>query len=508
MGGKNANSGLAVLVGAGPGDATLVTAAAIKWLTGADTILYDRLSPAALLALTSPDAEKICVGKTPGGPSLTQEQINALLIEKCSAGRLVVRLKGGDPFVFGRGGEEAGALADAGIPFRIVPGVTAGIAAAAFAGIPLTDRRAASTVAFVTGQEAADKAHSSIDWASLARIETLVFYMGVAKLEQIAQKLIAAGREPQTPTAVVQNASTPTQRTVVAALCDIAQRARTADIKPPAVVIVGGVVDMRRQLAWFEKLPLFGSTVLVTRPQSRASQLADPLLLLGANVIEAPAIRIDPPEDFRAVDAAVRDLRQFDWIVFTSPNGVEALLGRIEALQLDARALGGAKIAAVGPATAEALGDKFLRADLIPDQFTTEALGQALTATTQIRGKNVLLARADVAHPQLPQVLRSAGAKVTNLAVYRTVRPDALCAEATEVLRTGRVDWITFTSSSTVENLLALLDDDVDISPVKLAAIGPVTADAIRRCGLAPTAVAEPHTIGALVAAIVAHEQQ
>jgi len=499
--------GLAVLVGAGPGEADLVTVAGARWLSRADVVLYDRLVGERLLDACRKDAELIYVGKRPGAHALSQEHINDLLIERCRAGKLVVRLKGGDPLVFGRGGEEADALAAAGVDYRIVPGVTAAVAAGACAGIPLTDRRAASTVAFVTGHEDPDKGEPAVDYGALAGIDTVVFYMGVGNLPAIAERLIAAGRGPETPVALVQNAARPNQRTVTATLATAADEADRHNVRPPAVLIVGRVVALRDRLAWLEKLPLWGTTVLVTRARRQASRLAQRLADLGAHVIECPTIEVQPPEDFWKVDAALGRLDGLDWLVLTSPNGSAALIGRMRELGLDARSLAGARIAAVGPATADVLREHFVEPDLLPETFTTQALGEALTAGELTKAKRVLLARADVATDVLPNMLRAAGAIVEEVAIYRTVRPAALPDAALAALRERRADWITFTSSSTVENLLDLLaDEDVALQGVLLASIGPVTTQTLVDRGLTPAVTADVHTIDGLIDAIAGHE--
>ena len=505
MGDEKTSRGLVVLVGAGPGEASLITLAGAKWLSRADTVVYDRLIAPDLLKLCRGGAELVYVGKASAGGAGSQEQINALLVDRCLAGRLVVRLKGGDPFVFGRGGEEADALAAAGLDFRVVPGVTAGVAGPAFAGIPVTDRRAAAAVAFVTGHGDPDALHSDIDWEALARIHTVVFYMGVGNLAKIAGRLVSAGRAGETPVAVVQRGAGPAQRTVVATLETIADAADAAGVAPPALVVVGDVVNMRSRLAWFEKLPLFGRTVLVTRSRRQASRLAEKLAELGAEVIEAPTIEIHPPADPGALDDAVGRIGEFDWLVLTSPNGAEAFFDRLGAVGLDARALGGVKVAAVGAATAEAVRQRGVQADLVPDAFTTEALGEALAGRLAPDGGRVLLARTDIAPPALADALVAAGADVQEVTAYRTVRPAALDERAAAALAEGRVDWITFTSSATVENFLALAPQ-ADLAQVKLAAIGPVTAEALKRRGLAAHVVAAPHTIDALSAGIAAFE--
>ena len=504
---RKTDRGLVVLTGAGPGDADLITLAGCKWLKLADTVIYDRLSTECLLSICRVNSERIYVGKQPGQAAASQEQINDLLVAKCREGRLVVRLKGGDPLTFGRGGEEAQALAEANLPYRIVPGVTAASAAAAHAGIPLTDRRCASSVAFVTGHEDPSKTESGIDYGALAKLDTLVFYMGIGRLGEIADRLMQAGLSAETPAAVVQNTATPQQQTVVATIATIAEQAAAADVQPPALIVIGKVVALREHLAWFEQLPLFGKTVMVTRTRQQASELSQKLRDLGADVIEAPTIELSPLEDFAAVDAALSRLSEFDWLVLTSPNGATALLDRLAASGMDARSLAGTRIAAVGPATADVLGRRSIKADLMPDEFTTEALGEAMKSAG-IDGAKILLARADIATDILPDILRAGGAQVEQITLYRTIRPAALPQQAVEALQAGKVDWITFTSSSTVENFLALapaLADSVNPVGVKLAAIGPVTTDALASRGLPPTVVAEPHTITGLVDAIVSY---
>lgn len=495
------SNGLVILAGAGPGDPMLTAPATTYWLKKADTVVYDRLANPALLACCKPEAELIFAGKSPQGHTLSQDEINNLLVNQACQGKLVVRLKGGDPFVFGRGGEEVQALNNAGLPYRIVPGITAAIAAGAYSGIPLTDRRCASTVTFITGHEDPDKAESTIDYSALARLDTLVFYMGIGNLASICQRLIQSGRAADTPAAVIERASQPTQRTITATLDTLAKQAAEAHATPPALVVVGKVVSLGQELSWLENLPLFGQTVLVTRSRPQASQLAASLAELGANVIEAPTIEIAPVEDFSQMDQALQELGQFDWLVLTSPNGVTALLNRCRELGLDARSLAKVRIAAIGPGTATTLKDAFLSADLVPETFTTEALGQALVAQ-DVSGKRILLARADIAEQALAETLRQAGAQVHDVTFYRTVRPAALPAQAVEALTRQSVNWITFTSSSTVENFLQLLDNNVDLSGIKLAAIGPITAETLSKSGLQATIEANPHTIDALTRAI------
>ena len=510
---------LAVLVGAGPGDISLITTAGLRWLGRADCVVYDRLANPSLLKACREGAEMIYVGKGPDRHEMTQEKINQLLVDKVHEGKLVVRLKGGDPFIFGRGSEECDALAAAGLEFRVVPGLTSSIAAGAFAGIPLTDRRCGPTLALVTGHEdptaAPPPGHEPkgdaqdsgrIDWGALAKIDTVVFYMGVANLPMIARRLMDAGRDGQTPAAIVERASTVRQRTITGTLATIADLAKEANIRPPALTIVGQVVALRKRIAWLEKLPLWGKTILVTRSRMQASVLAEQLAELGAEVIESATIDIQPAPS-APIDQALLQVRDgaFDWLVLTSPNGTRAIFERMDAIGMDARGLAKVKIAAVGPGTAEAMRQLLIHPDLIAEQFTTESLAASLAK--QIAGnagKRVLLMRADIATPVLAQTLEAAGASVQDVVAYRTVRPASLPPEALEALRERRVHWITFTSSSTVENFLAMTADaPQDLSGIKLAAIGPVTAETLKAHGLNPTAVAQPHTIAALVQTIL-----
>lgn len=501
--------GMVVLVGAGPGDPELLTLAGQKWLGRADVVVYDRLAAPKLLDACRPEAEKIYVGKTPSPAGQDQERINALLIEQARAGKLVVRLKGGDPLIFGRGGEEAAALRAAGIDFRIVPGVTAAIAAGACAGIPLTDRHLASSVAFVTGHEDPAKQASAINWAALAGIDTVVFYMGVGSLADISAKLIAAGRGGEAPAAVVADASTPRQRTVVTTLAELPQAVAAAGIKPPAITIVGAVAALKPQIEWLERLPLFGRRIIVTRTRQQASELAARLTELGAEVIEAPAIEIRPAGDTAAIDACLRRLGEYDLVAFTSANGVRAFIEHCGRLGIDARAMARAKLAAIGPATAAALREHFLQPDIVPADYTSVGLGAAL-AKLDLKGRRVLLPRADIATETLPTLLRQAGAEVDEVAFYTTVCPESLLPAAAEAIAAGHVDWITFASSSCVTNFLALLaKSGLRLPPTsRLAAIGPVTAETLRQASLTVTAQAKEATVEALVHAIVAASVQ
>jgi uroporphyrinogen III methyltransferase / synthase len=479
--------GVVYLVGAGPGDPGLMTRRSLELIASADVILYDRLIPPGALDGARPDAELVYVGKEPGAPAVEQEELNAELVELGRAGRRVVRLKGGDPFVFGRGGEEAEALAAAGVAFEVVPGVTAGVAAPAYAGIPVTHRDAASAVAFVTGHEDPDKEGSALDWEALARFPgTLVFYMGVRNLSLISDRLRAAGRDPRQPAAVVARGTMSGQRTVTAPLAQIAEQADEAGLRPPAIIVVGPVAGLRDTLAWLERRPLHGQVVAVTRARAQASELAALLRDLGAEVLETPAIRIEP----RSVLLARPET--YDLICFTSANGVRVYF---EALGRDARALAGATVAAIGPGTAAELERHGIRADVVPDQFVAEGLLEALP---DVRDMSVLVARAAGARDVLPDGLRQRGASVHVLPLYDTVA-EPLSDDQRRALE--RATFVTFTSSSTVRFFLegggAVADG------ARVVSIGPVTSATLRERGIEPHVEAEQHDIDGLVRAIL-----
>ncbi len=504
-------SGIVHLVGAGPGDPGLLTALALELIAAADVILYDRLVAVSALDGARDDAELVYVGKEGRGPQIPQGQIERVLLEYARAGKHVVRLKGGDPFVFGRGGEEALALHAAGIPFEVVPGVTSGVAAPAYAGIPVTHRERASAVALVTGHEDPDKPESAIDWPALAAFPgTLVFYMGVKQLPRIASELIAGGRAADQPAAVIERGTLPGQRTIVATLATIAERAASERIRPPSITLVGDVAALRDEgVRWFEERPLHGRTVAVTRAREQASGLAARLRELGAEVVETPAIRIvplDPPAlvpagaETASPGGPLRDPSRYDLICLTSPNGVRLLFERLADAGLDARALHGARVAAIGPATARALRAHGVLADVLPDRAVAESLVDALGQTPVRRA---LIARARVARDVLPDALRARGAEVDVLELYETVA-EPLSAAQRDAVRSA--DYVTFTSASTVTNLLgALGEEGADaLEGVRLASIGPVTSDALRSHGLAPTLEADPHDVDGLLAALVA----
>ena len=479
------------LVGAGPGDPGLMTARALELIARADVIVYDRLIPATALEGVRADAELIYAGKEGGGPSVGQEEIERLLVEHGGAGREVVRLKGGDPFVFGRGGEEAETLRAAGIPYTVVPGVSSGVAAPAHAGIPVTHRDAASAVAFVTGHEDPAKAESALRWSALAAFPgTLVVYMGVRQLDAIAARLLEGGRSPDEPAALVQRGTLPDQRSVTATLSNIATVAREAGIHAPAIAVVGEVAALGAELAWREAMPLAGRTVAVTRARAQSSGLAATLRGLGAEAIQAPVIRV------RELPGPAFTPGEFDLICLTSPNGVRALFGRLRAAGLDARALGGTRVAAIGPGTARALAEHGVVADVVPERFVAEGLVEALA---DVPVRRALVARAAEARDVLPDALRARGAEVEVMALYETIA-EPLDGATLDAVQSA--DYVTFTSSSTVR---FFLQAGASVGPAtRIVSIGPVTSETLREHDLEPDVEAERHDIDGLVAALVA----
>jgi uroporphyrinogen III methyltransferase/synthase len=494
-----------------------MTARSLELIASADAIYYDRLIPPGALDGALEDAELVYVGKAPGRPSLPQEEIGARLIEAAQAGKSVVRLKGGDPFVFGRGGEEGEALRAAGVEFEVVPGVTAGVAATAYAGIPVTHRDDASAVAFVTGHEDPAKGESAIDWDALARFPgTLVFYMGVKRLAANAAALIEAGRDPAEPAAAVERGTMDGQRTVVATLDTLAEAVEREGIGAPALIVVGPVVQRREALAWLERRPLHGRCVVVTRARAQSSGLAATLRGLGAEVVELPAIRIEPRIESEEVRRAVEKIGDYGLIVVTSPNGVRLLFEAMRAAGLDARALAnpkkqqvgdtgsgaavktGTTVAAIGPGTARALAKCGISADIVPERFVAESLVEAL-AEVEVADRSVLVARAAEARDVLPDALRERGAEVDVVALYETVREEP-GAEAIEAAQSA--DYVTFTSSSTVRNLTEALGDRFP-SGARVVSIGPVTSEATRAAGLEVHAEAKRHDIDGLVEALL-----
>jgi uroporphyrinogen III methyltransferase/synthase len=500
----DARTGCVYLVGAGPGSPDLVTLRAAELVGQADVIVYDYLVNPALLERAREGAEIIYAGKTAAAHTLTQEEINALLVEKARAGSRVVRLKGGDPYVFGRGGEEGIALAQAGVPFEVVPGVSSAIAAASYAGIPVTHRKVASQVTFITGHEDPTKPESDLDWPQLALLGgTKIFLMGIERLRDIAGRLVAHGAAPGTPVALVRWGTTARQETLTGTLATIADLAVKQQFKPPAVTIVGDVVSLRPDLNWFEKLPLFGQRVVVTRARRQAGQLRAMLQRLGADVLEIPTIRIERLPLTAGRREGFQDFgRQFDWAVFSSPNGVDCFFDEMKAAAIDVRALGSARIAALGPATAARIAARGIRVDLQPDIFTKEALA-AVFATVEVKGKRFCLAQGRLADPGLAEHLRSRGATVDPWILYDT-QPETkdVNGARSRYLQEG-AHWIAFTSASTVENWHRLALRPEGSAPLpRVISIGPATSAVLRQLGYEIEAEAAKATLDSMIEAI------
>ena len=491
-----ATPGKVYLIGAGPGDPGLLTLKGRAILERADCVVYDFLAAAELLRYCRPETEKIFAGKRGGGPRRPQDEITQILIEKARQGALVARLKGGDPFVFGRGGEEALALVKAGIPFEVVPGVTSGIAAPAYAGIPVTHREFTSSVSFVAGHEDFPPDISELDRG------TLVFFMGTRKLSQIASSLIAQGRSPQEPAAVIHWGSRPSQQVVTGPLGEIA--ARSANLTPPTVLVVGDVVSLRDQLGWFEKLPLFGKRIVITRSREQAEVLRDALMELGAEVIEIPTIVIRDPASWAPLDQTLGRLNEFEFLLVTSANGVRNFMSRLKLSGRDARDLKGLRIGAIGPVTAAEFDRYGISVDFVPKEYRAEGLLEALKSE-DIRGKGFLIPRAKVARDLVPRALEERGARVEVVEAYETV-PPAYAAGELEGLLTPPPDAITFTSSSTASNFAKLFAGkplSQVLSGTTVASIGPITSDTVRKLGLEVSIEAVESTIPGLVRALV-----
>lgn len=495
--------GKVYLIGAGPGDPGLLGLKAKECLETADAVVYDRLADPRIIEFCRKDAEMVYVGKASANHTMRQPDINKLLVKLAAEGKTVARLKGGDPFVFGRGGEEAIELLEAGLPFEFVPGVTSAIAVAEYAGIPVTHRHVATSFAVITGHEDPTKGESTINWKGLATaVDTLVFLMGVENIERISSQLIANGRSADCPAAVIRWGTRPEQRTLITTVGKAAADVKATGMKPPAIFLVGEVVKLREQLQWFDNKPLFGKTVVVTRARAQASALTKKLEAQGARVLEVPAIKIVPPADFAPLDKAIAEIDTYKWLILTSVNGVEYFFDRLLKAGKDSRALCGVKIAAIGSATADALKGYGITADLIPSAYKAEELADALAADTKA-GDKLLLARAKVARNVLPERLRALGAQVDVVTAYETVADCQNKEELLEALESGEASLVTFTSSSTVTNLLDVLGDKKDLlDKVALAAIGPVTAETLEKHGLKPAVSAAEYTIDGLMTAI------
>ena len=504
------NTGIVYLVGAGPGDPDLITVKALAAIRRAQVLVFDALANPRLIAQAPEGVELIDAGKRAKSHTLTQDQINQLLADKAREGKIVVRLKGGDPYIFGRGSEEAIYLHEQGVRSIVIPGITSAIAGPAYAGIPVTHRSVATTLTLITGHEDPTKQTAQVDYAALAQLGkqggTLCFYMGMGRLQTIADELMRHGMERQTPAAVVQWGTLPTQRSVRASLKELPTAVEKAGLGAPAIIVIGPVagVDPAGALRWFENRPLFGQTIVITRTRHQAAELRAVLEELGANVLEAPTIDIAPPADWEPIDYAIRSMDEYDWLILTSVNGVAGLKQRLNALALDTRHLAKVKVAAIGDATAQALIDMGIRPDLVPTQFVAESLAAELIARHPMKGKRVLMLRADIARPMLRRKLEEAGATVVDLCVYETKPAASLPPEVWVALKKGEVNWVTFTSSSTARNFVQLLEDQRDLfKSIKIASIGPITTQTLRELGFAPAIEAETFNMEGLIAALV-----
>jgi uroporphyrinogen III methyltransferase/synthase len=512
---KKIKQGKVYLVGAGPGDPGLITLRGKYLLERAEVLVYDYLASPKLLKYVPKEATLIYAGKKGGSKHThTQEEINQMLVDWALAGKTVVRLKGGDPFIFGRGGEELEELVKAGVSFEVVPGVTSASAAATYAGIPITHRGYTASVSFITGHEEPGKENSNIDWSKLATgAGTLVIYMGIKNLPIIVSNLIQHGRDPKTPVAVVRWASTPEQQTVVGTLETIAARVEEEDIKPPALIIVGEVVSLRDTLDWFEKRVLFGKRIVVTRTREQASGLVTSLEGYGAECLEYSTIQVEPLSSYAVLDEELDRLNENHWILFSSINAVQYFFDRLYAKGMDARTLKGPHVAAVGRATADFLLHYGIVADLIPKTFTAEGMAQSLL-DFGVEGRNILIPRATKAREFLPETLRGAGAQVTVVPVYQNVVPQGCKDKVRSALEMGKIDMLTFTSSSTVTHFLTMIDatgpDELRslLSGVKIAAIGPITAKTVTDNGLSVDVQPEIFTIPEMVNAIVEYYEK
>lgn len=494
------------LIGAGPGDPKLLTLKALECIKAADVVVYDYLASSSLLKHTDTDAELIYAGKKGGDHTLTQDEINSLIVEKALQGLKVARLKGGDPFIFGRGGEEAQVLVKNGIPFEIVPGVTSAIAAPAYAGIPLTHRDHASSVSFVTGHEDPTKAETSINWECLAKGgSTLVFLMGVKNLSSIAANLVKHGRNPSTPVALVRWGTTPAQQTVTGTLSDIVEKVENCGLKPPAIIVVGEVVSLREELSWFDHLPLLGRKIVVTRARAQASDLVEKLSRLGAECIEIPAIKINPPFDNSQLENAVKDIDTYQWVVFTSVNGVAFFFETLFNLGKDVRTLGHLKFACIGPATRDKLTQFGIISDILPETYQAESVVEAF-ADQGVKGKHILLPRAMEARTVLPEELDKMGAVVDEVTAYVTTLDEQSKEIFSKSLENSEIDMVTFTSSSTVKNFVSLFSDSgmrESMKNISTACIGPITAQTAADLGITPDVSARTYTIDGLVEAVL-----
>jgi uroporphyrinogen III methyltransferase/synthase len=502
--------GFVYLVGAGPGRADLITVRGAEVLAEADCVIYDKLANPALLKFARKDVEVIPVPKRIGTGSCTQDEINRVLVEKALAGKTVVRLKGGDPCIFGRASEELAALSAAGVDFEIVPGVTAGVAVASYAGVMLTDRDTSSQVAFITGQEAPGKAETGIDWDLLAKFNgTIVFYMGMGNLDSIVRQLIEKGRDTRTPAAVIANATLPTQRVVKAPLDRIGAECERCGIKPPAIVVIGAVAHGDVRFDWLSKRPLFGKTIVVARDAAGNADFAGRIIKRGGNPLPFATIRIKPLTNSNEFLTALARFSQYEWIIFTSGNGVRIVFEALEALGKDARVFGSAKVAAIGKQTADSLARFGVRADFVPDVFTGRELGKQLIGAANVSGKKILLLRSQIASNELVELLSAGGAQVDNVAVYTAVTEKKEPSRLVTGIRNGTIDWLTFASPSSVDGFFEQVPAEaVGAGKVKVASIGPVTSERLKQLGVKVDVTASEHALDGLLDAIEEMEKQ
>ena len=499
---RSHTTGKVALVGAGPGDEGLLTLRGKEWLERADVVIYDHLANERLLRFTQSGTDFIYAGKKEGRVTLSQDQINTLLIEKAKLGKIVVRLKGGDPFIFGRGGEETQALHEAGIPFAVVPGVTSPIGVAAYAGIPLTHRDFSSTLSIITGSNEKGREDAHIDWEKIAsRSGTLIFLMGARKLKHITDNLIKYGKDPDTPIAVTQWGTTHRQKTWTGTLKTIVDIAAKENIKPPALTIVGEVVNLKPHSDWYETLPLFGKTFVITRPEEQSENFMAGLLERGAEPFLFPVIETVPPEDWQPLDTAIQKLDRYDGLIFTSVNGVKFFMRRLKEKGKDIRELKGLRLYAIGSKTEQAVNALGINVDVVPQDFVAESLIDSMEKEN-IKGKKFLLPRALVARETLPDQLRALGATIDVAPAYQTIRPQTRTDELIRRLKEGSIHAITFTSSSTVTHFMELIGKDLQLKKITVACIGPVTAKTAEKAGLKVDILAEEYTVDGLIAAL------
>jgi len=495
--------GKVYIVGAGPGDIGLLTVKGLKCLKKAEVVVYDFHLNAQVLNYINHTAEFIYAGKRGGHHAMTQDEINRVLIERAKEGKIICRLKGGDPFIFGRGGEEAEALSREEIEFEVVPGISSAIAAPAYAGIPLTHRLYSSSLAVVPGYEDATKHESSIDWAKLATgVGTIVFLMTVKNIALVCQKLIENGRAPETPVAVIRWGTRSEQTTIVSNLKDISNLVKERDIKPPAVMVIGDVVKLRENLKWYEKKPLFGQRLLVTREHSGGFESLEEL---GAEIIEFPTIEIVPPDDWKELDKSIAKIESYNWLIFTSANGIKFFFKRFFEKDRDIRDLKGIKICAIGSKTASEVKKYGLKVDLIPEEFNAEGLIEAIIKVHSLKGVRFLMPRAEVAREIFPEKIRELGGEIDTVTAYRAVKPETHGKRLKRFLKEGKITIVTFTSAATFNNFLSIMGDDAHelLKEVAIAVIGPVTAKAVEKTGLKVNIMPKQATIEALVEEII-----